>query len=90
MIELKGTIIIPSIDFARAEKPLADHIEATRIEPGCIVFEVTQDQDNPELFHVFEQFVDQASFDHHQELGKTREWGSIAQSFIRDFSITEI
>ena len=90
MIELTGTIIIPRADYPRAEKPLQDHIMATRVEAGNIVFEVSQDAANPELFHVFEQFLDMDSFELHQKLGAEREWGKVSKDFVRDFEVAEL
>lgn len=90
MIELKGTILIPMEAHPKALPALDEHITLTRNEPANIVFEVTQDPENAELFHVFEQFTDQAGFEAHQKLGKSREWGQISQDFFRNFEVKEI
>ena len=90
MIELTGTIIIPRAEYSRAEKALQEHIMATRVEAGNIVFEVTQDEGNPEVFHVFEQFLDMESFEIHQKLGAEREWGKVSKDFVPDFQIVVI
>ncbi len=90
MIELKGTIIIPRAAYVEAEEALQEHIMATRLEAGNIVFEVEQDAKDPEIFHVFEQFIDQQSFELHQDLGAKRRWGIVSKDFKRDFHIVEI
>lgn len=89
MIELKGTIIIPKDAIENVRDAMNAHIAATRLESGCIVFEINQDENEPETFHVFEQFKTKADFDNHQDLGKLREWGALAKDFKRAFTITE-
>ncbi|WP_404819203.1 putative quinol monooxygenase, partial [Vibrio tritonius] len=36
------------------------HKALTRAEAGCLVFEVTQNPDNPLRFDVYEEFIDAA------------------------------
>ncbi len=85
MIELKGTIIIPLEAQNEALPALEAHIEATRQEAENVIFEVTQDETDPELFHVYEEFLSQAGFEEHQRLAKARPWGAVSQNFVRDF-----
>lgn len=39
----------------------------TRAEPGCLMWEPHVDPDNPRVFLVYEQYVDQAALDEHVE-----------------------
>jgi len=36
-------------------------------EPGCLVFDVIEDRDTPELFHLYEIYVDQQALAAHKE-----------------------
>ncbi|PAU81793.1 hypothetical protein CK501_01170 [Halovibrio salipaludis] len=59
--DLKGT--------RQALKNLARH---TRTEPGCIVFEIHEHDDNPGFFSLWEHFFDQSAFEQHLAQPHTR------------------
>lgn len=46
---------------------LADHVAATRSEPGCITFEANRAVGEPDLFVLYEQYRDEAAFDEHRK-----------------------
>ena len=84
-VRLTGTITIP-LDRQAVLVPLLDnHIALTRGEPGCIYFDVTQDPDTPEVFHVSELFTDETAFAAHQANGAARPWGPASADLVRDF-----
>ncbi|WP_421241654.1 putative quinol monooxygenase [Aeromonas enteropelogenes] len=62
---LEGFVIIPPSDFVIVKNELSRHIQLTRTEPGCLVFEVIQDSANPCRFNVYEEFVDNIAFQAH-------------------------
>jgi quinol monooxygenase YgiN len=66
---------------------LAEHIELTRSEPGCLSFEVTE-TDNPLVWQVEELFVDQAAFDAHQARTKASQWADKTAAIRRSYQIT--
>ncbi|MFM2591242.1 putative quinol monooxygenase [Vibrio sp. TBV020] len=50
---LSGYIEIPESELETVTTALDMHIELTREEAGCLIFEVTQSNDNPNRFFVF-------------------------------------
>ena len=84
-VRLTGTITIPVAQHGQVLPLLNDHIMQTRAEAGCLHFDVTQDAETPELFHVSELFTDEAAFSAHQENGAARPWGPASKDLIRDF-----
>lgn len=90
MITLKGTIRIPFPDQLGAAPLLEAHIRETRDEPGCLHFDVTRDEGDPEVYHVHEVFSNRASFDRHQETVKNRPWGKFSAEFERHYSLEEM
>jgi quinol monooxygenase YgiN len=89
-VTLKGHIIVPDLQLEQIKEALAMHIELTRQEKGCLLFEVTQDPNQINKFHVYEEFVDQRSFDYHQERIAESDWGLVSKSLARDYQITGI
>ena len=45
---------------------LAQHVAATRTEPGCLQFIAYRAAEAPEIFVLYEQYVDQAAFEAHR------------------------
>ena len=74
-----------SIDAVKKE--LVNHIELTRQEEGCLIFEVVQDQHQPQRFDVYEEFVDQQAFDTHQSRAKNSHWSNVAANVARHYEI---
>ncbi len=86
-VSLKGHILVPAAELSMVENELPNHILLTREEPGCLVFEVTQDQVDPCKFHVDELFEDQMSFARHQQRVKASRWGRATGSVERFYDI---
>ena len=86
-VTLKGHIIVPDADIASVKAELINHIELTRQESGCIVFEVSQDDNNVNRFDVIEKFTDRESFANHQERVRNSEWGIITVNVTRHYEI---
>lgn len=85
---LKGYLLVPEHDLDVVKEELPRHIELTRNEPGCIAFEVNQDEDNQCRFNVYEEFVDRAAFEAHQERVRQSSWGIETKSAERNYTIT--
>ncbi len=86
---LSGHFDVQLNELEQIRDALALHIELTRQEPGCIIFEVDEDLSHPGRFTVYEAFVDQEAFDLHQERSKASEWGTISENFERHFTMSE-
>lgn len=90
MIELSGYIDVPLDELERVRHALAEHIRLTRLEAGCILFEVTEDEATPGRFTVLERFSDQAAFDAHQARVKASDWGHISRNVSRQYQIRQL
>ncbi len=87
---LKGHIIVPTPEITAVKEELATHIELTRQESGCLVFEVSQDTDNINRFDVYEEFVDRNSFSKHQDRVRESKWGTVTVNVERHYQITDV
>ena len=85
---LQGHIIVSDSDLARVTNELANHITLTKAEHGCLIFKVAVDRQNPHKFNVYEEFVNQAAFDNHQQRVKQSTWGQVTQNVNRHYAIT--
>ncbi|MDF1690542.1 MAG: putative quinol monooxygenase [Cycloclasticus sp.] len=75
---LEGYVIASDSDISAVKRELANHIQLTRQEEGCLVFEVTQDRKNINRFNVYEEFVSQEAFMVHQLRLRNTEWGKVS------------
>lgn len=87
-ILLKGYIIAPDSDLAAVKEELLVHIELTKKEEGCLVFEVLQDEADKNKFHVYEEFISELAFTKHQERVHSSKWGSVTKNVERFYEIT--
>lgn len=84
---LSGHIIVPPSDLAAIRQALPQHIAATQAEPGCLVFQVKEDQTQHGRFSVYEEFIDQAAFDAHQKRSQSSNWGQVSQNIERHYTL---
>ncbi len=88
-IKLSGYIDVPEGRLAKITAALPEHIRLTRLEVGCISFNVTPDPDHTGRFNVAEVFANRADFDLHQSRTKASEWAHITQGIPRSYTIAE-
>ena len=88
-LHLTGTMTCPPERLAAVRAALPAHITLTRAEPGCLSFDVTEDPDQPGLFHVDERFTDGKAFDAHQARGAASAWAAVTKGLPRAYEITE-
>ncbi len=88
-IRLTGHILVPEKDMSSVLEALPRHIELTRAEPGCLVFNVTQDASDPRVFHVYEVFFGSAALEYHQDRVNSSEWGALTQGVERHYKIAK-
>jgi len=86
-IILKGYILVPEIDLLAVKNELPSHIDHTRNEAGCLVFEVSQDQENTMRFNVYEEFSNKKAFSAHQERVSKSKWGEVTANVERHYEI---
>lgn len=88
MIELTGHLICKTEeDLALVRQILPEHIRLSRLEPGCLSFEVAQSPDTM-VWTVSESFIDRAAFEAHQARGKASPWGRATAHLERRFTVT--
>jgi len=76
------------LDAVKQELPL--HIEKTRQEDGCLIFDVSQDTENKNRFNVHEEFIDKESFSNHQERVRNSYWGKVSANIERHYHVNQI
>jgi len=86
-ITLKGFITATEDGMDGVLNELPNHIELTRKEIGCLVFDVTQDESDKSRFNVYEEFKNKESFEQHQNRVRTSIWGNITKNVERNYSI---
>jgi len=91
-VEAMAVVLTGYIKVSRSERRviqqhLAQHIQNTRQEAGCLAFEVNQSAEDDCVFTVFECFKDQAAFESHQARVKISLWGEISRNAERVYSI---
>lgn len=89
-ITVEGYIVVPMEQLAEIEQALQQHIELTRREPGCTVFRVTLNAQQPNRFDVYEEFADKEAFALHQVRSKSSYWGKVSKEVERYYEITEL
>ena len=85
---LSGHLDVPDADIEVVESHLPTHIHLSRVEDGCISFNVHVDPQNPNRYLVDEEFADQTSFEAHQARVKSSDWGRATAHLQRQYKIT--
>ncbi|MBL0488424.1 antibiotic biosynthesis monooxygenase [Aeromonas veronii] len=85
---LKGFIVVPQAELTAVINELDNHIRLTRLEDGCLIFEVSQNDENQYRFDVYEEFKDQTAFDRHQLRVKSSKWGKVSVNVERYYEVT--
>lgn len=78
---------MPEKDLKKVKAELPNHIENTRQESGCVIFEVKEDQENKNRFNVYEEFANQEAFDSHQQRVAASRWGQVTKDVRRSYRI---
>jgi len=71
---LAGTIRIAPERLAELRPHLRNQVEATRAEPGCLDYALTEDPLDPGLIRVYEHFVDEAALAFHRDTPHMAAW----------------
>ena len=89
-VVLEGHILVPDADLAAVMAALDTHIMHTRQEKGCLVFNVTQNPDNPNRFEVYEEFTNRESFERHQTRVRYSPWGAVSNNVERQYQVNDV
>ncbi len=82
---LEGYVLASDFDLASVKRELSNHIKLTRQEEGCLVFEVSQDNENKNRFNVYEEFTSQETFKAHQLRLINTEWSKISEKLEKHY-----
>ena len=74
MLIITGTIRIDPDRLDAARPVMAQMIEASRAEAGCLDYAYAQDIGDPGLIRVFERWQDQAALDRHFTTDHIAQW----------------
>lgn len=86
-VTLRGELLCATDeDVALVQQHLPLHIELTRLERGCLAFEVHQ-SDDPLVWTVSERFTDAVAFAAHQARVAASEWGRATAGIERRYVI---
>ncbi|MQG57344.1 MAG: antibiotic biosynthesis monooxygenase [SAR202 cluster bacterium] len=61
------------------EASFGDAHGATREEPGCFRFDILQNAEDSNLFHLYEVYADEAAIDAHREAPHYKAWRSTVE-----------
>ena len=86
-VMLTGYMDGPSERLNAVKDALIEHINLTRAEKGCILFEVREDDAHPGRFLVSEVFENQKAFDAHQNRTRNSDWFNVTEGLPRNYSI---
>ncbi len=84
---LKGYIVVPQDQLDMVQEALVKHVRLTLEEPGCILFSVEQNDQNPLRFDVYEEFEDKVAFESHQQRVANSYWGRVTKDVERHYTI---
>ena len=87
---LKGFIVVPEEELNLVSQALEKHVELTKQESGCLVFNVYQRSHSPCYFDVYEEFSSNTAFEHHQRRVKASEWGRVTSNVERHYEVWQI
>lgn len=63
------------------EASLGDGQGSVRDEPGCFRFDILQNDEDPNLFHLYEIYADAAALEAHREAPHYKKWRSTVQDW---------
>jgi len=74
MLLIVGTMRLPAENLDAARPAMRRMVEASRAEPGCLLYVYAEDLFDPGLIHVTEKWTDQAALDRHCTTAHLAEW----------------
>ena len=78
-------VIQPREDrLAEAEAALRDLMAGTHAEPGCVFMELTQDQDDPLTWVMFEKFRSRADWEDHMRTEHVIHGNAVLADLLRE------
>lgn len=75
-------------DFVKSE--LLKLIDITRAEEGCINYDLHQDNDNPNLFLFYENWVNKTLWQTHMENDHLKKYMEATEGAVEEFTLNEM
>jgi quinol monooxygenase YgiN len=90
MILVTGSILVRDDTFEDVLRLSLEHVERSRLEPGCISHAVHVDCQNPRRLFFFEQWADEAALRAHFAVPASREFVKSLRDRVLETSGAEI
>lgn len=74
MLLIVGTVRLPAANLAMARPVMAEMVEASRREAGCLSYSYAEDLFDPGLIHVSEQWASREALDRHFASDHLARW----------------
>lgn len=87
---LTGYMVVPNQDVQAVDEALAQHIQLTRDEPGCLLFYVNKHESIANRFDVCKAFINEAAFEAHQARTKASSWSTVAAKANRHYNVAVV
>lgn len=72
------------------KKELLKLIETTKLEEGCINYDLHQDNDNKNIFLFYENWTSRSLWQDHMKMPHLAEYAKATEGAIEDFSLNEM
>jgi len=84
-IVLRGRLVVPAEEMDAVLQALPEHIALSRNEPGCLKFEVSRCEQQSNTLEVYEEFVNKAAFEAHQQRTQASAWARVSVNAKREY-----
>ena len=88
-VTITGYLQVPEQELDEVAAALPTHRDLSRAEPGCLVFEVSQDEADRCRFNLYEQYTSRDAFEFHKNRAASSDWAAISANVERVLEITE-
>jgi len=61
-----------------------DSVSSVRDEPGCLDFQVLQDQADPDTYYFYEVYRDEEAFNAHGQTPHFQRWNTASQEVLKE------
>lgn len=90
LVQVTGQLICADMSqMLTAMELLPDHVAQSRAEPGCLRFDLSQD-DDPLIWNLNEIFADKQAYAAHQYRTGDSKWGAASDAFRREYHRNDV
>ncbi len=88
-VVVSGQIYVPLRSLDEIRRAIEIHVELSRAEEGCLMFDLIESLEEPGRFDLYEEFVDMNAFEQHKLRAETSEWAEVSKEVQRDFEVQQ-